>query len=76
MHLIHGTSLLRTTLPPSTSFFTLGKKIHDEKTLLLKIIWLYLLFSTCLVQEILKSEAKISSNLFLLLSIKELATAA
>ena len=40
MHLIHGTSLLSTPLPLWTSIITLGKKIDDEKTLLLKIIWL------------------------------------
>ena len=40
MHLIHGTSLLRTPLSLWTSIITLGKKIDDEKTLLLKIIWL------------------------------------
>ena len=48
MHLIHGTSLLSTPLSLWTSIITLGKKIDDEKTLLLKIIWLYLLTGTCL----------------------------
>ena len=40
MNLIHGTSLLSTPLPLWTYISTLGKKIDDEKTLLLKIIWL------------------------------------
>ena len=41
MHLIHGTSLLSTPLPLWNSIATSGKKNDDEKTLLLKIIWLY-----------------------------------
>ena len=41
MNLIHGTSLLSTPLPLWTYISTLGKKIDDEKTLLLKKIWLY-----------------------------------
>ena len=40
MYQMHGTSLLSTPLPFWTSSITLGKKIDDEKTLLLKIIWL------------------------------------
>jgi hypothetical protein len=40
MHLIHGTSLVCTPLPLLDSIITLGKKNDDEKTLLLKIIWL------------------------------------
>ena len=41
MHLIPGTSLLSILLPLWTSIITLGKKNDDEKTLLLKLIWLY-----------------------------------
>ena len=37
---LHRTSLLSTPLPFWTSIITLGKKIDDEKTLLLKKIWL------------------------------------
>ena len=37
MYQMHGTSLLSTPLPLWTSIITLGKKIDDEKTLLLKI---------------------------------------
>ena len=40
MHFRHGTSLLSTPLPLCSSIITLGKKIDDEKTLLLKKIWL------------------------------------
>ena len=36
MHLLDGTSLMSTPLPLWTSIITLGKKIDDEKTLLLK----------------------------------------
>ena len=39
--LIKEVSLLSTPLPLSTSIITLGKKNDDEKTLFLKIIWLY-----------------------------------
>ena len=40
MHLIHGTTLLSSPFPLWTYIITLGKKDDDEKTLLLKIIWL------------------------------------
>ena len=40
MNLGYGTSLLSTPLPFWTSIITLGKKIDDEKTLLLRKIWL------------------------------------
>ena len=36
----HESSLLSTPLPFWTCIITLGKKNDDEKTLLLKIIWL------------------------------------
>jgi hypothetical protein len=41
MYQMHGTSLLSTPLPLWTSIITVGKKNDDEKTLLIKIIWLY-----------------------------------
>ena len=41
MYQMHGTSLLSTPLPLWTSIITLGKKIDDKKTLLLKKNWLY-----------------------------------
>ena len=41
MHSIHGTSLLSTPLPLWTFIITLGKKNDNQKTLPLKIIWLY-----------------------------------
>ena len=40
MYQMHETSLLSTPLPLWTSIITLGKKNDDEKTLLLKVIWL------------------------------------
>ena len=44
MDQMHGTSLLSTSLPLWTSIITLGK-IEDEKTLLLKKIWLQIVSS-------------------------------
>ena len=43
MSQMHGASLLSIPLPLWTFIITLGKKIDDEKTFLLKIIWLFLL---------------------------------
>ena len=58
MYQMHGTSLLSTPLPLWTSIITLGKKNDDEKTLLLKIIWLYMdtIFDSKTVIELLNNK--------------------